>query len=198
MIRKTLQLILLLCVTVLLFSGCIITSIHPLYTEDDTPVFDKALIGTWVQKGEDYWMFKQDHDRPDDTPESESTYWLYVFDGKTTGKFAAMLFEIGDKRFLDIFPAEQDEGNAWYNWHLLPSHTFYYVELVDDELRLGLVDHEIFEKMVEENRADVEHMIYDDDRYLFTAKPDDLQKFMLRCVENGELTTEVYKRQKSE
>ncbi|MBN1291027.1 MAG: hypothetical protein JXB48_04230 [Candidatus Latescibacteria bacterium] len=193
MFHRHIKVLSAICLIILLFSGCVVTSIYPLYTENDTPVFDKELVGTWHQN-DDYWMFEKDQDKSENTPDSESKYRLFVFDGKTTGKFQAVLFPIGNKRFLDIFPADPEEANEWYYWHLLPSHSFYLVEIKDDELRLGYVDYESFEDMIKENRADIDYMEYDD-RYFFTAKPEALQAFILRCAEHNELTTEVYKRQ---
>ena len=203
MIRKKLQFILAISAVLLLFSGCIVTSLNPLYTEHDIPVFEEKLLGTWAQKGNDYWMFKQNDERPEDVPESQSTYWLYVFDGETSGKFSAVLFTIGEKRFLDILPEGEENGNYFYMLHMLPSHTFYHVELKSDELRLGLISLETFDDMVKENRANVDYVTYGehdkyDEGYLLTAKSEKLQKFMLRCIEDGELTTEVYKRQNKE
>ena len=41
----------------LLCSGCIPTSLHPLYTEEDI-LFDQRLIGSWSEEdGDDSWTF---------------------------------------------------------------------------------------------------------------------------------------------
>ncbi len=46
--------------TALLYSGCLVTSIHPLGTEDDI-VFDENLIGVWYDD-EDSWIFLKKDD----------------------------------------------------------------------------------------------------------------------------------------
>ena len=43
----------------ILVTGCIVTSVNPLYTEKDL-VFDPALVGAWSEgEGKDTWAFEK-------------------------------------------------------------------------------------------------------------------------------------------
>ena len=43
----------------LLLSGCIVRSLHPLYT-DENVIFDTRLIGQWAEEGsKEIWEFSQ-------------------------------------------------------------------------------------------------------------------------------------------
>src|SRR6266496_5434580 len=80
-------------------TGCIPTSINPLYTEQDL-AFDPALVGVWHSEGDskETWTFEKAG-----VTEYKSVYTEE--DGKT-GRFEAHLLNLGNTRFLDFFPDE--------------------------------------------------------------------------------------------
>src|SRR6266699_4476433 len=80
-------------------SGCIPTSINPLYTGQDL-VFDPALIGVWRSEGDskETWAFEKAGD-------TKYTFIYTDAEGKT-GRFEAHLLKLGHTRFLDLFPDE--------------------------------------------------------------------------------------------
>ena len=179
-------------VMTLLFNGCLVTSIHPLYFEEDN-VYKPELLGTWRAKNDDFnWMFKKD---------DGDKYKLLIFDEKTSGEFEAHLLRLGEYLFLDIIPGEtQLEMNLMYALHLQPVHSFYKVSIAGDSLALGNIEVKVFEDMVEQNKVDIsyEHLNSDDnhnDSYLLTAPTKELQSFYLKCSKEDSFDTQVLVRQ---
>lgn len=164
---------------VMLNSGCFVTSLHPLYFEENV-VFEPELLGTWNMKDDDSnWMFKEDKD---------NKYKLIIFDEKTSGEFEAHLLRLGEHLFLDIFPEEPDEPeNVMYYLHLVPTHSFYKVTMAGDSLALGNVDLELFEDWIEQKKADIKYEEFDD-RYLLTAPTKELQEFYVKRAEEDGFT----------
>ena len=98
-------------------TGCI-PSVHPLYTEQDL-IFDRLLVGVWDgEDGKETWTF---------TRSGENAYTLRFVDGKgKAGQFSVHLLKVGDRRFLDLCPADPDlPQNDFYKFHLLPVHSFF-------------------------------------------------------------------------
>ncbi|MFC1573810.1 hypothetical protein ACFL30_01350 [Candidatus Latescibacterota bacterium] len=173
----------------LLTGGCLVTSIHPLYFEEDV-VFKPELLGTWSMKDDNSnWMFKEDKD---------NTYKLIIFDEKTSGKFEAHLLRLGEYMFLDIFPEEPEESmNVMYYLHLVPVHSFFKVTLAGDSLALGNVDLELFEDWVEQKKADIKYEHFDD-RYLLTAPTKELQEFYMKRAKEDSFTINFLFRRETE
>lgn len=170
---SVLSLILMLPV---ILSGCLVTSLHPLYTGNDV-VYNEELTGSWKNTdGDDTWLFEEKSDR---------SYRLSISDEKSTGKFEAHLVSLDDNLFLDLFPeepenAEEGAGNQWYYLHLVPTHSFMAVSIEGDSLRLGLLQPDWFKDKIDQGTdIDVKFEVRDDDRYLLTDSTEGLQRFLL-------------------
>jgi len=163
-------------VLVFLFGGCIVTSVHPLYFEENV-VYDPALLGTWSEKGEnEAWLFKKGKD---------NTYQLFIFDEESSGEFEARLVRLGDYLFLDIFPEEQQSGNVLYNLHMVQMHSFIKVSIEEDVLHLTPLDKEWFDTMMKQKKITIRHEKRDD-LYVLTASTKELQEFVLKYADNEE------------
>ena len=170
---SVLSLILMLPV---ILSGCMVTSLHPLYTGNDV-VYNEELTGSWKNTdGNDTWLFEEKSDR---------SYRLSISDEESTGKFEAHLVSLDDNLFLDLFPeepenAEKGIGNLWYYLHLVPTHSFMAVSIEGDSLRLGLIQPDWFKDKIDQDKdIDVKFEVSDDDRYLLTDSTEGLQRFLL-------------------
>ena len=157
-----------------LFWGCLVPSLHPIYTEKDL-VFDPKLVGVWGE-GDDVWRFSK---------EGEKAYRLNVtVDGKP-GAFKAHLVELEGHRFLDIQPKalDLDEEDAPLHWALcLPTHVFMRINVAGDTLKMASPDADDWTAYLKEHPDALKHEIVDGDVVL-TADTSALQKFLVKMLE---------------
>ena len=161
----------------MLVEGCVVTSIHPLYFEEDV-VYNQTLLGTWSEKGEnEAWLFKKTEG---------NTYQLFIFDEESSGEFEARLVHLGDYLFLDIFPEEQQSGNVLYNLHMVQMHSFMKVSIEEDVLHLAPLDKEWFDEMIKQEKITIKHEKRDD-LCVLTATTKELQEFVLKYADNEDV-----------
>jgi len=158
---------------ILLATGCIVPSIYPLYN-DDTLTFDPALLGTWVEEGEEgvTWVFRQT---------SEQAYeFVHTDEDSMTGVFQAHLVCLGDDLFLDLYPDRStldDAVNGFFLFHLVPAHSFLRVWLEEETLRLAIIDLEWLKNGIENGSVTIDH-VYSEDQIILTAETIQLQQFV--------------------
>jgi hypothetical protein len=167
----------------LLIVGCV-PSLHPLFTEKDL-VFEPSLVGTWVGEGDKTtWTFQKAED---------DAYELVYAEGKVPAKFDAHLLRLGKSLFLDIYPADTEIhekiDNDFYQFHLIPAHTFSKVWIEGDVLHLGMLDHDWLKKMIDNKKVNISHERLSDEpspMIVLTASTKALQKFVLKYAEDTE------------
>jgi len=167
--KKTTTLIFLGLLFVL--TGCN-PSLHPLYTEPDL-IYDPALVGEWVgNDGKVTWTFAKN---------GEKAYTLLYVDEKgKKGEFAVHLLKVGDRRFLDLYPADPDlQQNDFYKAYLLRVHTFMSVQQQADTLQMSFMNFDWLKKHLQEHPDAVKHEKVDDG-VLLTAQPKELQAFLVQ------------------
>jgi len=187
------------CLAVLM-GGCIpVVSLQPLFTGEGL-AFDEKLLGAWAD--EVTWEFArlEAGDASEMLPEElkdqhDKVYRLNITDEDgRKGSFVACLIQIGEKRFLDIFPDKFPEGGQdpeqmklLYNVFLfLRVHTFAKVDSVGDELKLRLTDDDEFEKLVEAEPTAVKYAMVED-RPVLTASTQELRAFIAKYADDERL-----------
>ncbi|MBW8039881.1 MAG: hypothetical protein FVQ85_07785 [Planctomycetes bacterium] len=163
---------------VLLLGGCIITSLHPLYTDGEV-VFDEKLIGKWSSEN-DIWEFR---------PDEGQRYKMRVLSGDKQGHFVAHLVRLKDMMFLDVLPAELPEEfkyNEYYMLHLIPTHSFMKVNQIEPKLQLLQMDVDEVSNMLKADPNILKHEVIED-RIVLTAQPKELQDFMLKYADTEDL-----------
>lgn len=172
-----------LAAVALLLSACI-PSVHPYYTDKDV-VFDARLLGEWQPKEDsddpELWKFEQGEDK---------SYKLTVTEKKDKhGKFAARLFKLKNRHFLDITPTEcelaPDQADL-VAAALIPGHLILRVTQIGPELQLAFCDYEWLDKFLKANPNALAHR-KQDDTILLTATTRELQRFVLKHSGEGEL-----------
>lgn len=177
-----------------LLGGCVpVMSLHPLYTKENV-VFDKKLLGTWVDdpnKPEMTWRFES-IDKP------ENAYKL-IFTGEDglRGSFVAHLVKLKDRLFLDVFPSEvpwdlEDPNESDWPYNLLfmiPTHTVVKIDAIGADLKLRLVLETQLKKLIEENPDAIAHVVIED-RPVLTASTKELQAFVLKYADGDKLFTD--------
>ena len=166
-----------------ILAGCVpVMSLHPLYTEEDV-VFEKKLLGTWVDDSNDaIWEFKR-------LDESEKAYELILRDNEgKKGSFVIRLVELEDLLFLDVYPnkymcKQQDpEEMEWtYNaFFEVGVHTFIKIDSIEPTLRMGLTDDDNMKELLGEDPNAVKHTWLEDGKFILTASTRELQAFVLK------------------
>jgi len=158
----------------LLVAGCVVPSLHPLFTEKDL-VFDPALVGTWAEEDqEETWIFLKSGDKAYDL--------IHTAQGLPV-KYQAHLGRLGEFRFLDVYPREPEVKNDFYKLHLIPVHTFWRIWMEGDLLRIAMLDPDWLKNMIAQKKVKIAHERLEN-RILLTASTQKLQKFVLQYAED--------------
>ncbi len=169
---------LLACSSVLLTTACV-PSLYPLYTDEDLTV-DPAVVGTWIDDDDATWTLERS---------SGSSYGLTIIEDGVSADFSAHLVQLGDHRFLDIYPEDDAlPDHEFFLFHVVPAHTFWKLSLDDETLRLVGLDMDWLEDELESGAVSVTHSLWgdDNDTILLTAKTRELQAFVVEYAENAE------------
>jgi hypothetical protein len=148
-----------------------IPSLYPLYREKDL-LIDNRLEGLLILP--DGWTKYN----------SGLTYKLTVREQDKIEDFSMHLLKLGDDLYLDFFPADYQIRHDFLDMHLVPTHIFAKVELTDQYLILHFFDIEWLEKLIETNRIKISYVELED-RYLLTAKTEELQKFITKFANDS-------------
>ena len=173
----------------LLVTGCIVTSVNPLYTQKDL-VFDPALVGAWSEgEGKDTWAFAKT---------GEQKYKLLHTDEKgRTGTFEAHLLKLGKYQFLDLHLVDPGEKEEWQINELAalaiimrPGHLFFKVSQIQPTLQLSALHDDWLQKLLEKDPKAIQHerIQFGTNNYrnILTADTKDLQKFVLKYAHSEE------------
>ncbi len=162
--------ILLLCST-----GCVVQSMHPLYTEQDV-VFDPNLVGLWSDgSGESVEFSKL----------GENEYQVVSKDsseqGVETATWVGHLVKIEGSLFMDLFPKEPDipNPNLAYRSHFVPVHSFVHVIQIEPTLQFRTLDFDWLHKITKDNPQAIRHEKIGRD-IILTASTKELQAFLLK------------------
>jgi hypothetical protein len=164
-----------LALVALLFAGCVVQSIQPLFAEKDF-ISQSAIVGTWKQqegnKEIGVWTFTEDGRRYKLAHRDEKGH-------KATFNVAAG--KIGSDVFLDFMLAdiEPNELNDFATVSLVAAHTFAKLVKTNDTLILAAMDYEWLEKHLQENPKAIAH-VFQDKHPVLTASPEELQKFVAK------------------
>lgn len=183
-----------------LFSGCVVYSFYPLYTENDLFAND-ILTGEWgetdeqeieITTGESTWIFEHplvDDSEPEQRDSLSYTLTLQEITGTDTLKtvFQVHLIKLEGQYFLDFYMPDFVRGDhlKLADFHVIPVHTFAKLTVSDNQLIIHWFDPEWLEDLIEENKIRIRHE-QTDDLILLTAKPQELQKFVAKYIASEE------------
>ena len=184
---KTRNLLFILLVT-LFFSGCVVYSFYPLYTEKDL-FANEILTGTWTDNDSAVWKFEHPYNGKE-LPENldNKSYVLYLKDknGKEA-EFNVHIIKLGGHYFLDFYLKEflKDNDLDLASFHIVPVHTFAKLEVSSNKLQINWFDQDWLGKLIEKNKIRIHHE-NNGDYILLTALPKELQKFVTKYVGSEE------------
>jgi hypothetical protein len=188
---KTRNLLLILMVA-LFFSGCVIWSFYPLYTEKD--LFENEILtGNWMDGDSLQWEFVH--------PESgnpkiidKKSYELHLTDyDKKETTYDVNIIQLDRIYFLDFYITEIAGANSsdtnaklnYWNLHVIPVHTFAKLTIINDTLKINWFDGNWLKEQIEGKKIKMQHE-YNDENLLLTAKTADLQKLVVKYANTPE------------
>ena len=164
----------------LLLTAACVPSLYPLYTDEDL-VFDPAVVGTWIEDDDDdaTWTLEERSSGPG--------YRLTIVEDDERMRFDARLVQLGDYRFLDIYP-EEDSPDDFLGSHFVAAHTFWKLSVEDETMRLVGLDPDWLEDGLEDGTLQVTHSRWGHDRddILLTATTSELQRLVVAYAEDAE------------
>jgi len=172
----------------LFFSGCVVYSFYPLYTEKD--LFPNDLLsGNWVDNDSAEWKFEHAYIGKEIPENIDSTSYVLIVKDKNDreSKFSVHIIKLGGHYFLDFYLEDfldNDELNL-SSFHIVPVHTFAKVLVSKNQLQINWYDQDWLEKLIKENKIRIRHE-YNGDYILLTASSKELQKFVTKYVNSEE------------
>ena len=155
------------------FTGCVVTSVYPFYTQKDL-VFETTLLGKWVSTSneDEIWRFKKNGDLE---------YRLTLIEARQTTVMEAHTFKINDALFLDLFSLEQD-------FHVIPAHYLLKVTQLTPNLTMSELNEEWLKALLLEEPTALRHTFVgksdkpEERRLVLTADTMELQDFVARYL----------------
>jgi hypothetical protein len=154
----------------LILAGCV-SSLNPLYTEDDV-IFDPSLAGVWIDKdSRESWEL---------TKNGEKQYKLiYTDEDSKSGEFIAHLMKIDGQKFINLTPVKPIlQQNDFYRDHFLTVHSFAQITETGSTVQISFLEPEWLKTVLAKNPTAIRHEKIRDE-ILLTASPKELQKFLL-------------------
>jgi hypothetical protein len=175
----------------LFFSGCVVYSFYPLYTEKD--LFENDILtGTWTDGDSILWKFKHPEQEKNGVKTTDNTSYVLTFqekDGEQTSDttFLVHIVKLGGNYFLDFYLDDflNDKSLTIADFHIIPVHTFARLTIKNDTLEINWFDQNWLEGLIKENKIRIHHE-NNGDFILLTAKSGELQKFVTKYVNSEE------------
>ena len=197
---KTIKSFSLFIILALLFSSCVVKSLHAFYTKDIL-FYEAKFIGHWndsenaswtIQAFKDVILKENDKQNPSELKPDELRLYNnykegYVVDfekDSTKTTFLAMPFKINNQLFLDFTPIEDRESdktnNDLYKMHLVKTHTLAKLDIESDNtMSIKWLDQDKIESLLNENKIKIKYeKVSVDETILLTASSEELVKFI--------------------
>ena len=180
--------ILVALILAVFFSGCVVYSFYPLYTEKDLFPND-ILTGVYSDGEGTTWTFEHPY-KGEKIPKKldRTSYILHTIDkDNKESKFSVHIIKLGEFYFVDFYLDDflEDDDIDLSSFHIVPVHTFAKLTITDDELIFNWFDPDWLKKLIDENKIRIRHED-NGDYILLTAKPGELQKFVTKYEETEE------------
>jgi hypothetical protein len=188
---KTRNLLFILMVA-LFFSGCVIWSFYPLYTEKDL-FANEILTGNWTDGDSLQWKFEHpERGNPKSIDKKSYNLHLTDYDRKETD-YDVNIIQLDGIYFLDFYISDIAGANSsdsdaklnYWNLHVIPVHTIAKLTVANDTLQINWFDGDWLQKQIEGKKIDIRYE-KNDECLLLTAKTEDLQKLVVKYANSSE------------
>ncbi len=180
--------IIIILISSLFFTGCVVYSFYPLYTEKDL-FANEILTGEWIDDDGSQWNFEHTYNGEKLPENIDSTSYILNLVDKDSLKseFSVHIIKLGGDYFLDFYLEDflGDNNLNLASFHIIPVHTFAKLTVTNNQLQINWFDQDWLEGLIKENKIRIHHE-KNDDYILLTAKPCELQKFVTKYVNSKE------------
>jgi len=202
---KTIKFFSVFIVLALLFTSCVIKSLHAFYTKDILH-FEKQFVGQWSDSEKGHWNvepFKEvflveNHKTYADLDAEEKQmyddykegYAVYYEKDSTKTTFLAMPFLINNQLFLDFTPIEDREidqaHNDLYKMHLMNTHSLAKLDFESsDSASIKWLDQDKIEALLKADKIKIKYeKVGFDQTILLTASSEELVKFIEKYMKS--------------
>lgn len=176
---------------ILLFlSGCVVYSFYPLYNEKD--LFEnKILLGNWMDEDSSMWVFNYPKmGNKENSPDDSTGYELRIKE-KDEPELSKEFFDVKVVKlqghyFLDFYLKDYGKDEmTLFDFHIIPVHTFAKLTIEKNSIRINWFNQDWLKELIKENKIRIHHED-NGDVVLLTAKPGELQKFVIKYVNSEE------------
>ncbi len=181
--------IVLIFSALLLLPGCWVYSAYPLAETETDIVFDRALLGTWLQEegcvltvtrlGEEK-SYRISYAVPRETKGGG----CLLKPGQSAG-FLASVVDVNSVRFLDVYPADREPMH-----HMMYLHSFYKISLNGRTLTLMPMNRDWLKERIasgEVSLAARQQNGGEDDDLILTSSTHDLRSFLVSNAASEQL-----------
>lgn len=204
---------------IVIVSSCTVLSFYPLYTEKEL-VRDDRIIGEWQSlNNKDFFPTSENNtvidtliweisfqdkiwkkrlnnpfDRGSEEIPNKFTYTLHIYDKsmpESNTEFHLHLVKLEDNVFIDLFPEVWQMNDTFLAVHLMSVHTFAKID-IGNKLEINWFDSELLQQLFDENKIRIKHEnngVYT----LLTAKPEELQKFVIKFANEDKAFSDFMK-----
>lgn len=185
---------------ILTLHSCIVKSLYPFYTKD-TISFDKRFLGIWKDKDpNNEWIIASMKDLlelhdPDLSSEEVEAFnklkqgYFVIKMEKDEGiaAFFAMPFKINKQLFLDFTPITgKHSGDKLVRAHEFTTHSLVKFDILNDNsISAKWFSTAKMESLFENYKINIKHEKHGS-KYLLTASPEELQKFIVKYMASSD------------
>ncbi|MDA0986606.1 MAG: hypothetical protein O3A55_03275 [Bacteroidetes bacterium] len=159
--------------SILIFDSCYWRSLHPLYSKS-TLIMDTTIIGAWQDK-DFVWEISKAND---------TSYSISINSNGKKINFIGHLVNLGNYKFLDIFPKRDDAMDDDYSTYFEPVHSFSRIWIYEDSIQTSEIEYEWLQKNILDKNVNLKYEVLSDDRFLITSSTNELQKFALKYADD--------------
>lgn len=171
-------------------SGCIVYSFYPLYNKSDLFAND-ILLGNWYDSDSTLWSFSYKEEGEFMSKKVDSTGYVLTLKYKDEAepgndRFDVRVVKLEKHYFLDFYLTDYQSGEATlFDLHIIPVHTFAKLAIEKGMLKINWFNQDWLKELIKQNKIRIHHED-NGDIILLTAKPGELQKFVIKYVNSEE------------
>ena len=176
-------------IVAIFFSGCVVWSFYPLYTEKD--LFDNdVLTGKWIDSDSLQWNFEHpETGNPKRIDKKSYTLHLTDYDKRET-VYDVNIIQLKGIYFLDFYisdiggvnKSDSSKDLNYWNLHIIPVHTFAKLSVKANKLQIDWYNGDWIKEQIDAKKLKIKHD-FNGETLLLTANTADLQKMVLKYAE---------------
>lgn len=184
----------------ILMTGCLVSSIHPFFKTEDV-IYNADLLGNWMDGDSSIWTIQRNtytESFMGEEKDDNSYKMVYYEDGNGKSVLRGTLFQLKGVQYIDFYPDPDYEGH-WESdmtsFHMLPTHTLARVQFNSDSILIYWYGEDWLNDLLEQNRVKIAHETVQITSYtsrsVLTASTDELQKFIVKYANDPRIVDEI-------